>query len=362
MSRLNPSGYVEPTRPGSIQSYSIELESGTKDGEVQSPSQFTPSQYIRSELFIKGYGPSGVSTRFQQLDTPQNFTGSYNGSNLSFSWDHVKGYTLTESEINSKISYAANLATNATKISQITPPNPSESQLRMMLKQIQTIGQTIYDIFATDYAGNEVLIGSTTDNSFSTDVTIGEMSKYSDFYVRARYEKSGALTSNNSKAITVDCDNCSKPVEIPNMKEWTKQQVEDWASSNGVTVSYTEKPTTEVANGLVVSTSPASGTLLPGETLTVTLASAKLTVPNFKNEADFISQYQAWASLNSITVSVVEEYHETIPSGGFIGSNPGIGSSITPGSTLTITISKGSSGNISSPENTPDSDQENDED
>ena len=362
MSRLNPSGYVEPTRPSSIQSYSIELESGTKDGEVQSPSQFTPSQYIGSELFIKGYGPSGVSTRFQQLDTPQNFTGSYNGSNLSFSWDHVKGYTLTESEINSKISYAANLATNATKISQITPPNPSESQLRMMLKQIQTIGQTIYDIFATDYAGNEVLIGSTTDNSFSTDVTIGEMSKYSDFYVRARYEKSGALTSNNSKAITVDCDNCSKPVEIPNMKEWTKQQVEDWASSNGVTVSYTEKPTTEVANGLVVSTSPASGTLLPGETLTVTLASAKLTVPNFKNEADFISQYQAWASLNSITVSVVEEYHETIPSGGFIGSNPGIGSSITPGSTLTITISKGSSGNISSPENTPDSDQENDED
>lgn len=358
MSRLNPSGYVEPTRPSSIQSYSIELESGTKDGEVQSPSQFTPSQYIGSELFIKGYGPSSVSTRFQQLDTPQNFNGSYNGSALSFSWDHVKGYTLTESEINSKIGYAAKLATDATKISQITPPNPSESQLRMMLKQIQTIGQTIYDVFATDYAGNEVLIGSTANNSLTVDVTIGEMSKYSQFYVRARYEKSGALTSNNSNAITVDCDSCSKPVEIPNMQGWTKQQVEDWASSNGVNVSYTEKPTTEVANGLVLSTSPASGTLLPSETLTVAIASAQLTVPNFKNEPNFISQYQAWGALNSITISVIEEYHDKIQTGGFIGSNPGIGSAIAPGSTLTITISKGSSGNTTLPEETPDLDQD----
>ncbi len=358
MSRLNPSGYVEPTRPSSIQSSSIELESGTEDGEVQSPSQFTPSQYIKNELFIKGYGPSGVSTRFQQLDTPQNFNGSYNGSALSFSWNHVKGYTLTESEINSKIGYAAKLATDATKINQITPPNPSESQLRMMLKQIQTIGQTMYDVFATDYSGNEILIGSTANNSLTVNATIGEMSKYNQFYVRARYEKSGALTSNNSNAITVDCDSCSKPVEIPNMQGWTKQQVEDWASSNGVNVSYSETPTTEVANGLVLSTSPASGTLLPGETLTVAIASAQLIVPNFKNESNFISQYQAWATLNSITISVIEEYHDKIQTGGFIGSNPGIGSAIAPGSTLTITVSKGSSGNTFLPEETPDLDQD----
>ena len=83
------------------------------------------------------------------------------------------------------------------------------------------------------------------------------------------------------------------------MKGWTKQQVEDWVTANGITVSYTRLRQMEIANGLVLSTSPASGTLLPGETLTVTIASAQLTVPNFKNEPDFISQYQAWAALNS---------------------------------------------------------------
>ena len=350
MKYLNPAGYVEPTRPSSIQSYTIEQESGNKDGEVLSPSKFTPSQYVSSELFIKGYGPSGTSTRFQQLDTPQNFTGSYTGSALQFSWNHVKGYTLTLDEARSKASYAADLATKATKISQVPTLNPTESQLRMMIKQIQTIGQTIYDVYATNHYGNEILLGSTTGNTLTVDnVSIGDMSKYKDFYIRARYENSGALTSENSNAITIDCDSCSKPVDIPNMKGWTKQQVEDWVTANGITVSYTETPTNEIANGLVLSTSPASGTLLPGETLTVTIASAQLTVPNFKNEPDFISQYQAWAALNSVTVKVKEEFHDSIPSGAYIGSNPGIGSSITPGSTLTITISKGPAGGSTTP-------------
>ena len=220
----------------------------------------------------------------------------------------------------------------------------------MMIKQIQTIGQTIYDVYATNHYGNEILLGSTTGNTLTVDnVSIGDMSKYKDFYIRARYENSGALTSENSNAITIDCDSCSKPVDIPNMQGWTKQQVEDWVKANGITVSYTETPTNEIANDLVLSTSPASGTLLPGETLTVTIASAQLTVPNFKNEPDFISQYQAWAALNSVTVKVKEEFHDSIPSGAYIGSNPGIGSSITPGSTLTITISKGPAGGSTTP-------------
>ena len=71
------------------------------------------------------------------------------------------------------------------------------------------------------------------------------------------------------------------------------------------------------------------------------IASPQLTVPNYQNEPNFINQYEKWASLNSITVVINEEYHDTIAAGDFIGSNPGIGASIQPGSILTITISKG---------------------
>ena len=226
--------------------------------------------------------------------------------------------------------------------------NPTESELRMMLKQIQIIGATVYDVYARDYAGSEVLLGSTTSNALTIDnVSIGDMARYKDFYIRARYENSGALTSENSNSITINCENCSKPVTIPNMKGWTKQQVEEWASTNGVNVSYSETASNEVDAGLVLSTSPATGTIFPGETLSVVIASAQLVVPNFKNESDFISQYQAWASLNSVNVSIKEEFHATLPKGAYIGSNPGIGSAISPGSTLTITISKGPKGNDS---------------
>ena len=140
------------------------------------------------------------------------------------------------------------------------------------------------------------------------------------------------------------------------MQGWTKQQVDDWAATNGVNVSYSETPSNDVGDGLVLSTSPASGTIFPGETLSVVIASAQLVVPNFKNESDFINQYQAWASLNSVTVSIKEEYHATLPKGAYIGSNPGIGSAISPGSTLTITISKGPKDNDSTtpPSTEPD--------
>lgn len=342
MKYLNPYDSSAPTRPSSINAITIELESGDEDGEVQTPSKFTPSQYQKSELFISGYGPNGTSTRFQQLDTPQNLTGTYTNSMLEFSWDHVKGYTLSESEAASKAAYAAKVATAATYISEVPKLNPTESQLRMMLKQIQSIGQTIYDVYATDHYGNEILLGSTTDNKLTVEnVSIGDMAKYKHFYVRARYEKSGALTSENSSSIEIACDSCSKPVEIPNMTGWTKEKVEEWAESYNISLSFTETPSNEVTSGLVLSTSPANGTLLPGGSLTVMIASPQLIVPNYQNEPNFINQYENWASLNSIKVVIKEEYHDTIAAGDFIGSNPGIGASIEQGSTLTITISKG---------------------
>ena len=253
MKYLNPYDSSTPKRPSSINAITIELESGDKDGQVQTPSKFTPSQYQKSELFISGYGPNGTSTRFQQLDTPQNLTGTYNDSTLQFSWNHVKGYTLSESEAASKAAYAAKVATAATYISEVPKLNPTESQLRMMLKQIQSIGQTIYDVYATDHYENEILLGSTTDNKLTVEnVSIGAMAKYKHFYVRARYEKSGALTSENSQSIEITCDSCSKPVEIPNMTGWTQEKVEEWAESYNISLSFTETPSNEVTSVSVI--------------------------------------------------------------------------------------------------------------
>ena len=68
MKYLNPAGYVSQlVQVVSITPLNKKVE--IKMGSVI-PSKFT-SQYVASELFIKGYGPSGTSA-VSTIDTPQN--------------------------------------------------------------------------------------------------------------------------------------------------------------------------------------------------------------------------------------------------------------------------------------------------
>ena len=140
------------------------------------------------------------------------------------------------------------------------------------------------------------------------------------------------------------------------MAGWTKADVQNWATTNGMNITFTEEQNTGVAIGTVISNSPNSGSLLPGGTITVVIASqvTTVTVPDYKIDTDFISKYQAWGALNSINVKIKEENHATIAKGGFIGSNPGIGASIANGDTLIITVSKGPKNNNENSNNNND--------
>lgn len=345
MSRLNTTDNTPPTRPSTVVEVTIEQESGSEDGEVYLASSLTPPAYKSTELFSASNQPSQVSNRFQQLDTPQNLTGSYNGSQLQLNWDHIKNYTLDVNYVNELIGRYKSITPNCSKLSKCTKLDFPESDLYMMKKQLTTIGATAYDVFAKDWNNTEVYLGTTGDNSFTRDMTISEMSNYTEFYVRAKYENFGALSSNNSNIVKINCDNCSKPVNVPNMAGWTKADAQNWGTTNGVNITFTEQPSNSVAEGIVISNNPNSGTVSQGGSITVVIASSQMTVPNYTADTDFVSKYQAWGALNSINILVQEESHDTIAKGGFIGSNPGIGAAIANGNTLTLTISKGPSKN-----------------
>lgn len=345
MSRLNTTDNTPPTRPSTVVEVTIEEESGSKDGEVYKASSLTPDAYKSTEIFPTGSEPTEYSNRFQQLDTPQNLTGSHNGSQLQLNWDHIKNYTLDLNYVNELIAQYKKLTPNCSKLSKCTTLDFPESDLYMMRKQLTTIGATAYDVFARDWNNTEVYLGTTRDNSFTRDMTISELSNYPEFFVRAKYENFGALSSNNSNIVKINCDNCTKPVNVPNMAGWTKADAQNWGTTNGVNITFTEQPSNSVAEGTVISNNPNSGTVTQGGSITVVIASSQMTVPNYTADADFISKYQAWGALNSINIQVQEESHATIAKGGFIGSNPGIGAAITNGNTLTLTISKGPSEN-----------------
>lgn len=342
MSRLNTAGDTPPERPATIQSVEIEQESGAKDGEVQLPSKFTPNNYRVTELFVAGYGPTEVSTRFSQLETPQNFKGEFKDGVLTFSWDHISTYTLGEEELQSQIKTAKNYATNAFNISEVPTLNPTESQLRMMLKQLQTVGQTLYEVYAVDYKGKSTLIGTTTQSSIQLDeLSLKDLSSFESYYLQARYEHFESSRSEPTDEIQVTCDDCSKPVELPKMKGWTREKVEEWAHKNKVQVEFVEESTTDEETGIVLYTTPESGRLTPQDTLVVTIAKKELVVPNYSKQSKFLSLYEVWASDHDIELVVKEEYHPTIKAGELIRVNPGIGQVIQPNEKLTLTISKG---------------------
>ena len=234
------------------------------------------------------------------------------------------------------------MATKASYISEVPTLNPTESQLRMMLKQIQTIGQTIYDVYGVNYGGEAKLLGSTTKQTLSIEgLTPREIGRFEFYHVIARYEKLESLNSQPSESIQVECDACTRPIEIPAMAGWTKVQVEEWAKQHGIVVEFKTEPSTTVEPDTVLRVEPSEGLIFPEDSLIVTLAKKELTVPDYRESSNYISLYNLWATQEKITMVVQEVFHPTVPKGEIISMSQEVGTIIKPGDTLTLIVSKG---------------------
>jgi len=268
MTNLNPTT-TRPTRPSTITQATVETISGD-DGTALLASSSTPTQFRATELFVSGSQPTTSSTRFQQLPAPQNFRGEVNGTNLSFSWDHVSGHTLSYERAQSAFNNAKNMRQNVTHMTDaLRNLNPTEAEAAMMIRQIEAIGGTVYTVYATTTNGNEVALETTSDNSITFTRSLGDLAGYTGFFVRARFERHTALASERSNIININ--NSIETIDLPPMTLWTQEQVENWANENGITLNFDYSPSDTVGIGLVISTNPV-GSIPVGGTLTVILS------------------------------------------------------------------------------------------
>jgi serine/threonine-protein kinase len=101
---------------------------------------------------------------------------------------------------------------------------------------------------------------------------------------------------------------------------------------------------TTVGTGGVISSSPDRGTLLPGQSvsITVSLGPPTAAVPALGTTAS-ASFAAAKAALAAINLGATETYaySDTVPKGQVIGTNPPAGTSVHVGSHVTVEISKG---------------------
>jgi eukaryotic-like serine/threonine-protein kinase len=134
-----------------------------------------------------------------------------------------------------------------------------------------------------------------------------------------------------------------KLYEIPQLRGKSQGDAEDALGALPVAVSTTQRFDDNVPKGQVIDTSPAAGTQVRAHTpvtLIVSSGPQLLPVPDVTGA----SQDDATNQLQNagFDVNVVQQFSDTVDQGTVISQDPGAGSQLEKGHTVTITVSKGS--------------------
>lgn len=131
----------------------------------------------------------------------------------------------------------------------------------------------------------------------------------------------------------------------PDLAGKTESECKAIAQSSGLTVLFSYQKSSNVANGLVISQSPARQTVITdNDTLTAVIAISDIE-PGTVRVPDFTSmskeEANAWAQTNSVSLSYTEVYHDEIIKGGIISQNVASGEMIAPNATISLNLSLG---------------------
>ena len=289
MTEFNTAGDRQPQRPADVVNKMVEWGSGTYNGEVCAPSDYTPSGALRdgnlnrrnmawqmSELFVRTDEPMCVSDRFEAPEIPENFEVMAGGGlTLDFSWDHISNLPMTLEEAMAARDQANSLSRRSTTITEeLLELEVSEDAAEMMIDKITAIGETEYVVMGRVTSGPSRELGTTTDNEISITLSMADAAIITEFYVVTRFEASGRMSEPSNSVPNRDLIDLNEiEVQVPNIVGWPREQLEEWREFNNVTIEITEVYSDEVASGYVVATNPAAGaTLSLDQVLQVTIS------------------------------------------------------------------------------------------
>ncbi len=132
------------------------------------------------------------------------------------------------------------------------------------------------------------------------------------------------------------------PVAVPALAGRQLQFATGVLSGLGLQYTVQQTPSLTVAANYVISSSPDSGTLLPGQTVTLVVSSGKpkVAVPALTAKETYTDLQQALKALG-LVASEQTTWSDTVPTGQVISLTPAAGSQVTVGSTVRAVVSKG---------------------
>ena len=138
--------------PGGVSSVRVE----TGWSEPCLPSAYTPSNFIRSELFINGSAPSETCKRFDKLKSVTGLKGTFSDNKVTLTWDKVSlPKEWTSDYLKEEFS---KVFTNTEYLGYFI-----NTTLSYLQNNMGVIG---YNVYEKDSSGNEKLLAYVTSNKY----------------------------------------------------------------------------------------------------------------------------------------------------------------------------------------------------
>ena len=201
-------------QPASVKSAQVEY--GT--WPPQTPSEFTPSDLIRTEYFAAGSVPTEASPRFAKLENVKNLKATDTSSGVKITWEGNKPEVVTDDYLNKYYS-------------QVVFGNSAKT---LIAARKDYTGEYGYVIYAD---GKEV--GFTTDKSYvykpkrSGDITIMVKAAYKKF----RSNASSGVSTKTSATVTDSDEMGLRIIVIPTNSEF---EISKYAEA-GINVTFEGK-------------------------------------------------------------------------------------------------------------------------
>jgi serine/threonine protein kinase len=134
-----------------------------------------------------------------------------------------------------------------------------------------------------------------------------------------------------------------RPIQVPNLTSDTLQAAEQVLHTLGLQWTPTYATSMTVPADQVIANTPDSGTLLPGQsvTLQVSAGKPKVAVPPITLGTETYAQAAAALTQAGFTPQQTLQYDDTIPKNAVIQVNPPSGTEVTVGSTVAMVVSEG---------------------
>lgn len=200
----------------------VEIESQCP--EAMLPSEYTPNELRRTELFVKGTEPNIVSPRFAKLNAVGNVSTTNTGNVVTLTWSPVSQPQTNNEEY--LRTYYRSLFENTGYLNSFV-----SSILSYNNSVLGTFG---YDVYKKENSGTLTHLGFTTEPKFSIEVTESGLNSY---VIKTAYSSFKANASDGKsvsiKVTVTPSTNKDKPDTTENDDEINKDEEKDNKTNMG---------------------------------------------------------------------------------------------------------------------------------